>query len=207
MMEHLLNRPPASRTEGDGTLFPLLLLSFCIGLVVLSGLLFAALGSASQELRDYLESYFSMAGAEMSFQPAIWSVIWDVIRWPAAAFVLGCTVLGVFCIPVLLFLRGFLLSYAVSLFLRLFGLHGLAAAAAVFGVPALMVLPGLMAICQEGFCSALERLAPGERVVFSLRRKLTAVLPAAGLLAAAALLQWSVMPALLSAVCARFFAP
>ena len=44
MMEHLLNRPPASRTEGDGTLFPLLLLSFCIGLGVLSGLLFVCIG-------------------------------------------------------------------------------------------------------------------------------------------------------------------
>ena len=187
----------------------LLILGSCFFLGMLSGLLFATLGAPGPELTEYLEAYFQAAGTGGGIRPAAWSVMWDVIRWPAVAVVFGLTALGGVCIPALLVARGFLLSYAICLFLRLFGGRGLLAALAVFGVSALLVLPALFAVCQDAFSSALARggAGLGEGGVFSPRRKLGALLPSAGLLAAAAVLQWTVMPALLRAVCAQFFVP
>ena len=204
--ERMGKRLRAGRDERDGELLSLLILGGCFFLGMLSGLFFATLGEASVELSDYLQSYFQAAGGSGAWRPAIWSVIWDLVQWPLASLVLGLTALGVVCVPALLLARGFLLSYSVSLFLRLFGGGGFCAALAVFGVTALLVLPALFAVSCDAFRSSLARLGRyQETAVISLHQKLTMLIPSAGLLAVAAVLQWTVMPALLEAVCARFF--
>lgn len=206
MMGRFAKRPMVSRTEGDGELFSLLILGVCFFLGLLSGLLFASLGQASPELSAYLQDYFQAAGASGGWRPAIWTVIWDLVRWPLAALVFGFTALGVFCVPALLLARGFLLSYSVSLFLRLFGGGGLLAALAAFGVTALFVLPVLFAVSCDAFRSSLSKVGNyGDIVIFPLHQKLAMLIPSAGLIVAATALQWVVMPVLLDAVCARFF--
>lgn len=204
--ERLGKRFGASRGERDGELLSLLILGGCFFLGMLTGLFFATLGEASEELSSYLRDYFQSAGGTGAWRPAIWSVIWDLVRWPLASLVLGFTALGVVCVPALLIARGFLLSYSVSLFLCLFGDGGLWAALAVFGVTALLVLPALFAVSCDAFRSSLARLGHSqEMAVISLRQKLAMLVPSAGLVAVAAVLQWTVMPALLEAVCVRFF--
>ncbi len=206
MVGRLAKRSMVRRTEGDGELFSLLILGVCFFLGLLSGLLFASLGQASPELSAYLQDYFRAMGANGGWRPAIWTVIWDLVRWPLAALVFGFTALGVFCVPALLLARGFLLSYSVSLFLRLFGGGGLLAALAVFGVTALFVLPVLFSVSCDAFRSSLGKLGNhGDIVIFPLHQKLAMLIPSAGLIVAATALQWMIMPALLDAVCARFF--
>lgn len=207
MMGRFARRTVVNPVEGDGELFSLLFLGAFFFLGLLFGLLFAALGEASPELSNYLQEYFQAVCAEGGWRPALWSVVWDLVRWPLAALAFGLTTLGVVCIPGLLLVRGFLLSYSVSLFLRLFGGAGMLAALAVFGVTALCTLPVLMAVSGEAFRASLGRMGePGSRLVVSLHQKLAVLIPSAGLLVFGTVLQWTVMPAVLDAICTRFFA-
>ncbi len=206
VMRRLAKRALAERGEGDGQLVSLLFLSAFFFLGLLGGLLFAALGEASPELSDYLGAYFQVAGTEGGWSPSPWSAVWELIRWPVAALALGFTTLGVFCVPALLLARGFLLSYSVCLFLRLFGVGGLLAALVVFGVTALFALPVLFAVGCESFRACLGRLGRyGEPARPSLRQYLATLVPSAGMIVAGAVAQCTLMPALLDAVCARFF--
>lgn len=191
----------------DG-LVPLLLLGLCFFLGLVFGLCFSMLRQDSKELSNYLSEYFQTVGESGSLNISIWSVIWDLARWPIFAFLLGFTALGVVAIPALLIVRGFLLSYAVTTFVGLFGTDGLAAALAAFGVTALLLIPVLFVIAYDGLRSSMVRLAGGteEAAPRPVRQRLTIFAPCAGIIVLAMVLQWMAMPALLSAVCARFFA-
>ena len=136
-------------------------------------------------------------------EPSLWSSIWDLSRWPLAAFLLGSTALGAAGIPILLGARGFLLSFAAATFTRLFGLPGMAASLAAFGVSALVAVPVLFVVSADAFRQSLGRLS-GERSP-AWSQRVQALTPCAGLLVLAVALQQTVMPALFAAVCARLF--
>ena len=75
--------------------------------------------------------------------------------------ILGVTALGVAGIPVLFLARGFLFSFSVAAFCRIFGPVGLASAFFLFGLPALLWAPVLfLAGCQclEGAYALLCRV-------------------------------------------------
>lgn len=183
----------------------LAVLCACFFLGLLLGFLFSALSSESIELSDYLQRYFQVAGQSGGISPSLWSVVWEQARWPLLAVVLSFTVLGVIGIPLLLTIRGFLLSFAVATFGRLFGLHGVAAALAVFGLTALLSMPVLFAVCHDSFRAALCRLPASTGALPPAGRRAVILAPCLGLLVLAIALQWTAMPVLLSAVCARLF--
>lgn len=199
-------------TERSGTalkwdgLTELALLGACFLAGTLAGFCFSCLGEESGPLREYLLRCLTAYGAGTGFDPSLPSVLWEVFRWPLLAAVLGLTALGAVGIPVLLAARGFVLSYAVTTFARLFGLDGLAAALAAFGVTALLAVPALFVAAHGAFRSSLGRLSHDGPPAVSMSERLAALGPCAGLLVLAAALQRTVMPALLTAVCARLFA-
>lgn len=178
-----------------------LLISFLLGVV--GGFFFAGQIEPGSGLSDYLTDYFASAG-EGDFRAPFLSVFWECVRWPLAVTVFGLTALGVAAIPVLLFVRGFLLSYAVTCFGLLLGTNGVAAAAALFAVSAVIILPILFVTGCEGLRSAYLRL-PGTNHSTEGRYRLEILLPATGALTLAVALQWTVVPLILTAVCARLF--
>ena len=177
-------------------------LSVCFGLGALGGFLFSALSGDSPELLDYLRQYFRSAGGGGP-EPSLGAVIWDVARWPLAAFLLGLTPVGVAGVPVLMGARGFLLAFAAATFARLFYLPGLAAALTAFGMTVLVAVPVLFAVAEDAFRQSLSRLPGAASAPESWRERAQALAPCAGLLVLAVALQQTVMPALFSAVCAR----
>ena len=62
-------------------------------------------------------------------------------------------------IPALLAARGFFLSFAVTVFVRLFGYNGLLFSAGVFGVQCLVSLPFLLLISAQAFLSAVSLMS------------------------------------------------
>lgn len=170
---------------------------------VFSGFLFSDWSGSTPELFDCLYPYFQKVGTGSGAEPLLWSSIWDLTRWPLAAFLLGSTALGVFGIPILLGIRGFLLSYAAATLARLFGLPGLIASFAAFGVTALVAVPVLFVVSVDAFCQSLSRLSGERPLAWSQRTQ--ALSPCTGLLVLAIALQQTLMPALLTAVCARLF--
>lgn len=186
----------------DG-LTQLMFLGVCFAAGALGGFAFSGWSGGDPALSNYLSRYFQMAGQGSGVEPSLWDSIWDLLRWPLAAFLLGSTALGTAGIPLLLGVRGFLLSFAVSTFARLFGLSGVAASLAAFGVSALVAVPVLFVVSADAFRQSLGRLS-GERSP-AWGQRAQALTPCAGLLVLAVALQQTIMPALFTAVCARLF--
>lgn len=191
---------PAPAWDG---LTQLIILGACFGLGALAGFFFSGWSGASPELSAYLMDYFQAAGQGSGVEPPLWSSVWDLVRWPLAAFLLGSTALGAVGVPVLLSVRGFLLSYSAAVFGRLFGLPGMAASLAAFGVTAFVAVPVLFVAASDAFRLSLGRLSGERPPAWDLRMR--ALAPCAGLLILAAALQQTLMPALFTAVCARSF--
>lgn len=95
------------------------------------------------------------------------------------------------------------MAYAATVFARLFGLPGVTAAIAAFGVTALVAVPVLFVVSLDAFYQSLGRLS-GERLS-AWSQRAQALSPCAGLLVLAVALQQTLMPALFTAVCARLF--
>lgn len=186
----------------DG-LTQLIFLGICFAAGALSGFLFSGLGGDSSELLDYLHRYFQLAGQGNGADPSLWSSIWDLTRWPLAAFLLGSTAFGALGVPALLGVRGFLLAFSSTTFARLFGLPGMAVSLAAFGVTALVAVPVLFVVSADAFRQSLSRLS-GERAP-AWNQRVQALTPCMGLLVLSIALQQTLMPALLTAVCARLF--
>lgn len=186
----------------DG-LTQLAVLSACFAVGALGGFFFSSWSGDNPELLEYLSRYFQAAGQGRAVEPSLWLSVWELIRWPLAAFLLGSTALGALGLPILLGARGFLLSFSAATLARLFGLPGVAASLAAFGVTALVAIPVLFVVSADAFRRSLGRLA-GERAL-SWSQRTQALAPCVGLLVLAAALQQTLMPALFMAVCARLF--
>lgn len=191
---------PAKTWDG---LTQLAFLAVCFAAGVLGGFFFSGWSGDNPDLLDYLRRYFQMMGQRNGAEPSLWSSVWELARWPLAAFLLGSTALGAAGLPLLLGARGFLLSYAAATLSRLFGLPGAAVSLTAFGMTALVAVPVLFVVSADAFRQSLRRLA-GERSP-AWSQRVQALTPCAGLLVLAAALQQTLMPALLTAVCARLF--
>ena len=191
-----------SATSWDGVT-RLAILAVCFGLGALGGFLFSALSGDSVELMDYLQQYFQSAGQGGGLEPSLAATVWDLVRWPLAAFLLGLVPLGAVGVPLLMGGRGFLLAFAAATFARLFHLPGVAAALAAFGVTVLLAVPVLFVVAEDAFRQSLSRLPGAASPPVHWSDRARALAPCAGLLVLAVALQQTVMPALFSAVCAR----
>lgn len=173
----------------------------CFASGAAAGLIFAALRTPDAALADTLRACLAQA-AEGTRQPLLRDV-WDQLRWPLAAFVLGLTALGAAGIPLLLFLRGFLLCFTAGSFAALLGADGLKAAWALLGVSALLGLPALFAAACPGLQCAVDRLRGGGRP--SAGDCIPAAAAALLLTVLAIVLQRLAVPGLVSVVWARYF--
>lgn len=161
-----------------------------------------------QALDDYLHIYLQETHQNGEVAPTLWAVIWELCRWPVFVFFLGFTSLGAIAIPVVFCIRGFLLSYAVSSFLHIFGRAGTGTALILFGISTLVIVPVLFLLASWAFPSALH-LANGvwkdSSRYFPLRGGLRSLGFGVILLVAAVILQWSVMPRLLATISGSLF--
>ena len=115
---------------------------------------------AAQELESFLRDYLSAAQAG-EIQARFWPMLWEQGRFLIGLCILGVTALGVAGIPVLFLARGFLFSFSVAAFCRIFGPVGLASAFFLFGLPALLWAPVLFlagAQCVNSAWVLLRRL-------------------------------------------------
>lgn len=111
-------------------------------------------GGGGESLTSYMEGFLTLAKADGVTPPALLPLLWEVLRWPLITIVLGFTALGVVGIPILFSIRGFLLSFAIASFSRIFGTSGGLMATVVFGVSGLFSIPALFALGVQGFAAA-----------------------------------------------------
>lgn len=114
-------------------------------------------------LLTYVRGYLELL-AQDGLTPRFWSVLWEMVRFPLAAFLLGFTALGIVGLPALFAVRGFLLSYAICVFYRLLGPAGLVSGFVLFGLSALVWMPVLFQLGVQGVLGSygLLRRAMGD---------------------------------------------
>ena len=114
-------------------------------------------GQSGAALEEYLRTYLALALGG-SIQLSLGAVIWDQIRFPLVMLLLGFTAAGVVCIPVVFCVRGFLFSFSVACFCRLFGWAGVVPAAFIFGFPALLWTPAFFVLGMQGMTASYDVL-------------------------------------------------
>lgn len=132
--------------------------SFMLG--GLSGCLMSSfVGGAGQEsLRNYLEVFLSSAQSGEMNVPGLAVQLWDLLRWPAAALLLGFTALGILGLPLLFAIRGFLLAFSIAAFVQMFGSAGCLMAFLIFGVSGMLSISALFILGVQSL-AASRRLA------------------------------------------------
>lgn len=148
---------PALRQLG-----PLTILGCAFVLGGVAGSLLASLldAQAAGNLESFLRDYLTAAQAG-EIQAQLWPMVWEQGRFLLGIWILGVTALGVAGIPVLFAARGFLFSFSVAAFCRIFGPVGLASAFFLFGLPAFLWAPVLFLAgnqCLEGAYALLSRI-------------------------------------------------
>lgn len=108
-------------------------------------------GNGEVALEEFLEGYLSVVNSGELTRPNILTLVWETLRWPLFIFLLSVTPLGLFAIPVLFLVRGFLLSFSIASFFRVLGTSGLALALALFGFTGVLYVPVLFILGVQGF--------------------------------------------------------
>lgn len=181
---------------------PTVILAVCFLTSELLGCILVALSgdSVGASLASYLRNYVSLLTEGSAVFPSVWNVIWEVCAWPLFVSFFGFTALGVLVIPAAFCVRGFLLSYAISSFVQVFGSAGFLGALAVFGVTAFFSVPVLFSLGTAAFSVSLDLAggASGDRSPGRRLRRYARCLPPCGTLVfLAVLLEYAAVPALL----------
>lgn len=134
----------------------LAVIGVCFFLGGLAGCLLAGyVGEASSEsLSAYLQSFLQTAGAGDAAPPALAALVWNAVRWPLLALLLGFTALGLLGLPILFATRGFLLAFSIASFVRLFGSTGCLLALLLFGLTEALAIPVLFVVGVQSFLAA-----------------------------------------------------
>ncbi len=140
--------------------------SVCFFLGGVAGCLLAGSmsGEGSAGLESYLRGVLTAAEVGETVRPELWTLLWEVLRWPVLVWILSCTAAGIFAIPGLFAVRGFLLSFALSSFVKVLGGEGELLSILVLGLPQAAAIPGLFVLGTGGLLSSrlLARRPSGE---------------------------------------------
>lgn len=107
----------------------------------------------AEALRGWLDSYVSFSrttGGSGRWLP----VLWQMLRLPLMLTLLQFTVLGMLFIPFLMGVRGFLLSFAVTGFVRAYAWRGLLCALLLFAPLGMVELTALFLLAVSAFLHA-----------------------------------------------------
>lgn len=106
----------------------------------------------------YLQSYAGLLRTGTAAGTPVWRAFLDAFLFPALALLSGLTLLGVAAIPLLLLIRGFMLSFSVTAFVSVFGLDGLWLALGELGLQCILGVPCLLILSVYGAHMALRLL-------------------------------------------------
>lgn len=134
-----------------GSAASLLLLALLAGIAVGSAVgMFSLEGGQARELQDYVASRFphsSFFSALLESSGGFLLLIFAATSW-----------LGVAAVPILVFLRGYLLSCSVSAMYALYSFRGMAFALLLCGIPALLAVPCFYCAACDAFSSSRSLL-------------------------------------------------
>ena len=84
----------------------------------------------------------------VSVNYSYFKVYFNLIKYPLIVFLLGFTAFGEIAVPLTVAVKGFFISFSVSLMMHGNGTHGLLCALAVFGVQAIISVPSILILSK-----------------------------------------------------------
>lgn len=137
-------------TQSHFAAFIVCMIFFSCGSVL--GALLAGLQDSSSDSVKYITSLETAEGM------GVIKAFFSISKYHLTSFILGFSLLGVCCIPLLSGLRGFSLAFTVSFLVRVFGKDCFSNHFAVYIVSALLMVPFYFLISVQAFCSSFEFL-------------------------------------------------
>ena len=131
----------------------------------LLGGIFGGLAAGKLPAETYIQQFLQTAAQE-TMKPSLWRELWVVFRWPGAVIVLSLLPLVGLTIPLLFFLRAFLLSYGIVSLTVGTGLSGILCAGLLFGPTCLLTVPVLFVLGTEGLLRKAEETGSRRQTVF-----------------------------------------
>lgn len=162
----------------------------------LSGGLLGGFVAGNLSFEPYI-TQFLQDSAQISEGAALWRELWVSLRWPVAVWLLGSLPWAGLTVPTVFFLRGTLLSCGIGAVAAGRGLAGILWAGLLFGPTCGLTVPVMFVL---GTDRLLRKAAPAAGTGSALRLSLCAVA-----LAVSVVLNWKVVPPLLSALLQAFW--
>lgn len=135
------------------------IVSFVFLLGITAGALLAYRLGPDSALDTYLQGYADLLRQGEAVGTPVWRAFMDAFLFPALVFLSGLTLLGTALIPLLLLVKGFILSFSVTAFVSVFGLNGLWLALGEMGLQCILGVPCLIVLSVYGAHMALRLLA------------------------------------------------
>ncbi len=158
-------------------------------------------GNGSQSLMEYLQSYLDLLRSGAAGTPGLLDTVWGIVRFPLCAVLLGFTVLGILGLPILFALRGFLLSFAIASFARMFGTEGVFLAFLLFGITGVIEIPAFFILGVQSATMSVRQLerkkSGGHRILGCDRHYFLCLIICAVALVICILLEYCFLPSIL----------
>jgi len=113
-------------------------------------------GNASLALSSYIQDFLSASRDGAIHIPGVLASAWSIVRWPLIAILLSFSTVGIIGIPILFFIRGFLLSFCISSFVQVLGKTGILFSFTLLGVESLLTIPVLFILGIQGLVLATQ---------------------------------------------------
>lgn len=136
-----------------------------------SFLAFRMSGAGLEAMTAYLERFLTVAQTAEWYIPSLPELLWRNLRWPLAAILLGLSALGLFGIPILSAVRGFLLAFSIASFTMAYGHDGLAVAFFLLGIPGIFSIPAFFLLTTQSFSTACALAGGAGRREFPIHRE------------------------------------
>lgn len=114
--------------------------------------------SSGQTLSEYITSYLEGMTPVHEYGSLFLSTLFNYLKYPVLSFLFGFTALGVLCVPAVVCVRGFFLSFSVTTVIRMFGYKGLLVALSMFGFSSFITISCLLIISAFAMCAAISFL-------------------------------------------------
>lgn len=140
----------------NGGTSALIIISVVFFVGCIAGCIFAGWANSEDAaaLSYYLDGFVNVVLSGETSKPAFVFLLWKAVRWPLFALFLGLTPIGLICIPVLVLIRSFILSFSVASFFEVLGIKGLIFAFSVLGISGLIYVPILFLFGIGGFLNS-----------------------------------------------------
>ncbi len=158
-MRKLLNRfwdrPDGSFLSSAAILSALFLCGVVAGTVVCSNL------GSNSGIGEYLDGYVALSSAKTDTGSLIGYAFFNAFKYHALIVIFGFSALGVVIVPVIVAVRGFFLSFAITSFIKVFGGNGFALALSALGAQSLIALPCLLILASQAFSMSASIMSSG----------------------------------------------